>query len=141
MADDCGFKNDWAILILDRRLGDELGFLGAKLPEQGKNYEHFHVGYPGDKENGLQMWRSPHKENMILEDRSWGCDHTGPFFTRTDSMGGQSGGARWQVDDDGKPYVWGTLSVGLAVGSDAVFGWASGNRMMDGINRARSEYP
>ena len=141
LAGDCGWKNDWAIMILDERLGDRLGFLGVKLPEKDKGLYLDHIGYPGDKDNGIQPWRSPFAENNMLEDNSWKCSSTGPLFTRTDSMGGQSGGVLWENADEGRAYIWGTMSVSFAAGSDGVTGWASGDRMLDAINRARSEYP
>jgi V8-like Glu-specific endopeptidase len=136
----CGWKGDWAVLILDNRLGDQYGYFGAKLPDPGlKDRAIFnHIGYPGDRDNGNRPYRTP--GNTVQSFRPWDCDSTGPFYTDTDCMGGQSGGPHWQ-DDNGSPYIWGTLSVTFGQGSTAWAGWGSGNEMLDTIGRLRAEFP
>lgn len=140
----CGWKNDWMIIVLDRRLGDTLGYLGAKLPR--KNLEDQavfqHVGYPGDR-GGEEPFRV--NGNTIESSRVWDCDATGPFYTDTDCAGGQSGGPHWQprgvAGADGH-YVWGTLSVTIDYGDGvAASGWGSGDLMLSAIRQARRRYP
>lgn len=135
----CGWKGDWAILILDRRLGDEQGYMGAKYPDQGLQDRAIfnHVGYPGDLQSGNRPFRTP--GNTVQSFRPWDCDSTGPFYTDTDAMGGQSGGPHWQEDNG--PYIWGTLSVTFGLGTQAWAGWGSGNQLLDTLGQLRSQYP
>lgn len=135
----CGWKGDWAVLILDNRLGDQQGYMGVKLPDPGLQDRAIfnHIGYPGDRDSGNRPYRTP--GNTVQSFRPWDCDSTGPFYTDTDTMGGQSGGPHWQ--DDGGPYIWGTLSVTFGQGTVAWAGWGSGNQMLDTVSSLRSQYP
>ncbi|KAG9254760.1 trypsin-like cysteine/serine peptidase domain-containing protein [Emericellopsis atlantica] len=137
----CGFKGDWAVMILDNRLGDQLGYFGVKLPEASKQDQSIfdHVGYPGDRDGGNRPYRTP--GNTVQSFRPWDCDATGPFYTDTDCMGGQSGGPHWENTGDGA-YIWGTLSVTFDGGNGVAWsGWGSGNEMLDTVLRLRSEFP
>ncbi|CAM1510936.1 Fc.00g084490.m01.CDS01 [Cosmosporella sp. VM-42] len=138
----CGWKGDWAILILDQRLGERVGYFGAKLPDHSLVDRAIfdHVGYPGDRDNGNRPYRT--NGNPIQGFRSnWDCDANGPYYTDTDCMGGQSGGAHWESTSNG-PMIWGTLSVTFDGGNGVAWaGWGSGNEMLDAIIRLRNEYP
>lgn len=137
----CGWKNDWAVLVIDNRLGDQLGYFGAKLPDAALVDQpiFYHVGYPGDRDSGNRPYRQD--GNPVQSFRPFDCDSTGPFYTDTDAMGGQSGGPHWEMAADGQ-YVWGTLSVTFDGGNGVAWsGWGSGNEMIDAINRWRSEFP
>ena len=83
------------VVVLNKRLGDKLGWFGAKLPEKRLEDKAIfeHVGYPGDK-GGNEPYRVD--GNTIESSRPWDCDATGPFYTDTDCAGGQSGGPHWQ---------------------------------------------
>ncbi|EME45554.1 hypothetical protein DOTSEDRAFT_87870 [Dothistroma septosporum NZE10] len=140
----CGWKNDWMILILNERLGDKLGYFGAKLPDKRLEDKAIfeHVGYPGDK-GGNEPYRVD--GNTIESYRPWDCDATGPYYTDTDCAGGQSGGPHWQpkgvAGADGN-YIWGTLSVTIDYGGGvAASGWGSGDQMLGAIIQARTNYP
>lgn len=137
----CGFKGDWAILIIDQRLGDNIGFFGVKLPDPGlKDQAIFdHIGYPGDLDGGNRPYRTP--GNPVQSFRPWDCDATGPYYTDTDCMGGQSGGPHWE-NTAGGPMIWGTLAVTFDGGNGVAWsGWGSGNEMLDAVLRYRSEFP
>jgi len=136
----CGYKGDWAILMLDNRLGDNLGYFGVKLPDPGLQDQPIfdHVGYPGDLDNGNRPYRTP--GNTVQSFRTWDCDSTGPFYTDTDCMGGQSGGPHWENTGDG-PMIWGTLAVTFDGGDQAWSGWGSGSEMLDAVLRAREDFP
>ncbi|KAH8168681.1 trypsin domain-containing protein [Sarocladium implicatum] len=141
----CGWKNDWAILIIDRRFGEDLGYLGVELPDKALQDKPIfdHVGYPGDLDNGKRPYRVP--ESTIQSSRKWDCDGKGPFYSDTDCAGGQSGGPIWLDKSDGS-YVWGTLSVtfedsyqdGKTV---AWSGWGSGDDLLRTISSLRKSYP
>ncbi|KAI9903439.1 hypothetical protein N3K66_002791 [Trichothecium roseum] len=137
----CGWKGDWAVMVLDQRLGDNLGYMGVKLPDAGLQDRPIfdHVGYPGDRDNGNRPYRT--NGNPIQSFRPWDCDATGPFYSDTDCMGGQSGGPHWENTGDG-PMVWGTLSVTFDGGNGVAWsGWGSGNEMLDAVIRMRNDYP
>ncbi|OTB18711.1 hypothetical protein K445DRAFT_314569 [Daldinia sp. EC12] len=89
-ADACDIKEDWAIFILDARLGDERGGLGAKVIEPSliNKPELLHLGYPGDLANGERPYR---QERITIRDR-FDCDATGGLSTDADVAGGMSGG-------------------------------------------------
>lgn len=137
----CGYKGDWAVLILDQRLGDQLGYFGVKLPDANLQDQPIfdHVGYPGDLDGGNRPYRTP--GNTVQSFRPWDCDATGPFYTDTDCMGGQSGGPHWENTPDGQ-MIWGTLAVTFDAGNGVAWsGWGSGNEMLDAVLRYRSEFP
>ena len=138
----CNTKADWAVLILDKKLGDELGYFGVKTPDPSKFDKplFYHMGYPGDLENGGRPYRM--MDITVLSERSLGCDPTGPFSTDTDTAGGQSGGPHWEYDKDGNRWIWGALSIGVSWGESLGYaGFASGAQMVDAINKLRKEYP
>lgn len=138
----CGWKGDWAVLILNQRLGENVGYFGAKIADHSLVDRAIfdHVGYPGDRDNGNRPYRT--NGNPIQGFRSnWDCDSTGPYYTDTDCMGGQSGGPHWENTNSG-PMIWGTLSVTFDAGNDVAWaGWGSGNEMLDAIIRFRNEFP
>ncbi|KAF7186434.1 Glutamyl endopeptidase [Pseudocercospora fuligena] len=137
----CGWKGDWAVMILDQRLGDKLGFFGAKLPDPSKKDKPIfrHIGYPGDKDSGTRPYRTD--GNPIEGYRAWDCDGTAPYYTDTDCAGGQSGGPHWE-NINGRRYIWGTLSVTFDGGNGVAWaGWGSGNEMVNAIIKARRDYP
>jgi V8-like Glu-specific endopeptidase len=136
----CGWKGDWAILILDQRLGDNIGWFGAQLPDKGLQDQNIftHIGYPGDRDNTNRPYRTD--GNPIQSFRQWDCDQYGPYYTDTDCAGGQSGGPHWQDKSDGG-YIWGTLSVTFGAGDVAWAGWGSGDEMLQTIIDLRNEFP
>lgn len=136
----CGWKNDWAILIIDSRLGDQRGFFGLQLPDRKLVDKPIfqHMGYPGDRDDGKRPYRV--KNNTIQDFRPWDCDATGPFYTDTDTAGGQSGGPLWEDKTDGS-YIWGTLSVTFEAGETAWAGWGSGGQLIREVQNLRREFP
>lgn len=137
----CGTKGDWTVLIIDQRLGDRLGWFGAKYPDR-KQFDQpkfSHIGYPGDKDNGNRPYRQT--GTSVHSRRTFDCDSTGPFYTDTDCAGGQSGGPHWEIDAAGDRWIWGALSISVRSPSETYAGWASGNQMVNTIVRLRDEYP
>lgn len=141
----CGWKNDWAILIIDKRFGEDQGYFGVQLPDRKFVDKPIfdHVGYPGDLDEGKRPYRVP--KSTIQSSRKWDCDATGPFYSDTDCAGGQSGGPIWQDKADGS-YIWGTLSVTFedtyGDGKQVAWsGWGSGNDLLRSISSLRKSYP
>ncbi len=89
-AGPCDIKEDWAIFILDSRLGDQRGYLGARLIESSliNNPTFLHLGYPGDLANGQRPYRQDH----ITVRNLFECNPTGGLSTDADVAGGMSGG-------------------------------------------------
>lgn len=136
----CGTKADWALMILDKRPGDDLGYFGVKAPDAGKLDKPilYHVGYPGDKDGGNR----PYRQTGIRAHsrKTFDCDPTGPFYSDADTAGGQSGGPQWELIN-GKPYIWGTLSITVKSPEWTYAGWASGNELLRTVSRLRKDYP
>lgn len=135
----CETKGDWAVMILDSRPGDQLGYFGVKLPDAGKLDRPIltHVGYPGDRDGGNR----PYRQTSISAHsrKSFDCDATGPFYSNADTAGGQSGGPQWEFEGDA-PYIWGTLSISVSSPEWTYAGWASGNQLLQTVSRLRTEY-
>ncbi|CAH0025561.1 unnamed protein product [Clonostachys rhizophaga] len=135
---DCRHKGDWAVIIINKRLGDERGYFGVKTPDKSKigQVGFDHMGYPGDKDNTMRPYR---QNNNKLLDKEWSCDGNGPFWTDTDLYGGQSGGPFWETLDSGR-YIWGVLAVGQASNDRSWAGWACGSNMVSNVNRLLKEF-
>ncbi|KAF4452320.1 hypothetical protein F53441_4838 [Fusarium austroafricanum] len=138
----CAQVNDWAILILEDRLGDRYGYVGAKEidPATQINKQLFsYVGYPTDKE-AAYTWddatRRPHRQDGISVLRAETCEKCCPLLTDADSISGQSGGPLFSMEDG---LVW---QYGAGSGS-ADFGstFASGPHFVNAVAMARKEYP
>lgn len=138
----CETKADWGVVILDKNLGDELGYFGVKTPDSNKfdKPQFYHMGYPGDLEGGRRPYRV--MDATVLPERTFDCDPTGPIFTDVDTAGGQSGGPLWEYDQDGNRWIWGALSIGVSWGKSLGYsGFGSGAQMIDAINKLRDKYP
>ena len=137
----CHTKGDWAVLVLDQKLGERLGFFGVKTPDHAELDKPIfsHVGYPGDKDGGSRPYRAI--DVQVHSEPSFECDESGPFFTDIDSAGGQSGGPIWEMDADGNRWVWGALSIGVSWGDGVGHtGFASGAQMVDAVRKLRDEF-
>lgn len=138
----CETKFDWAVLLLDKEMGNDLGFFGVKLPDPTLLDKpiFYHQGYPGDKDGGQRPYRV--SKATVHSERTFDCDPTGPFYADADTAGGQSGGPFWEVDEKGDRWIWGTLSIGVAFGDgEGYSGFASGAQMIDAINQFRRDHP
>ncbi|KAF2164180.1 hypothetical protein M409DRAFT_25526 [Zasmidium cellare ATCC 36951] len=139
---DCVTKCDFAIMIIDQRLGDNLGYFGAVVPDTNHyNKEGYFetMGYPGDRDNGARPYRQdgngipnpgPHAQ--------FTCDSTGPFYSDSDVAGGQSGSAFWDPNFN----VWGALSLriyGYPNNVEAA-AWASGDALVNTVIGTRNDF-
>ena len=137
----CETKDDWAVLVLDQNLGDELGYFGVKSPDHSKLDQpiFYHMGYPGDLEGGSRPYRVV--DATVHSERTFDCDKTGPFYADADTAGGQSGGPFWEMDENMDRWIWGALSIGVSWGEGLGYsGFASGAQMVDAVNRLREEF-
>jgi V8-like Glu-specific endopeptidase len=141
---------DYVVCTMDRRLGDELGYLGTKTYDDSWDQEAWwvNVGYPGDLGGGLQ----PSFQGPISIANSWqpGFFELGSgrdMETFASLTPGDSGGPIFGWWTDG-PHVVGVVSGqgGLsAVISDLetrTGNWAGGGSPLpDLVNQARSNDP
>jgi V8-like Glu-specific endopeptidase len=141
---------DYVVCVMDRRIGDELGWMGTKTYDDdwdGGNY-WMHVGYPGDVGGGTQ----PAFEGGFSIANSWspGFFETGSGLdmeTFASLNHGDSGGPIFGNFSDG-PYVVGVVSAEGTLDpviTDPVSrtgNWvAGGHEMPDLVNQARSDHP
>jgi V8-like Glu-specific endopeptidase len=105
--EECGY--DMAICLLDKPMGEWLGYFGATVyDEVWEDMEMWmHVGYPWDlSPTGAQ----PCYENRIaVRDHDNDTYGTMEIETRSDTAEGQSGGPLWTRFPQGR-YIIGTLS-------------------------------
>jgi hypothetical protein len=103
---DCAVKDDWATFILDARLGEQLGYLGAKTFDTGaqlNKVQFFHYGWPQDRSvGGMQPTR---QEGISAQSVGTGCEPGGSLRTDTDVALGSLGGPLWAVEN-GDRCVW-----------------------------------
>jgi V8-like Glu-specific endopeptidase len=141
---------DYAVCVMDRRIGDELGWLGSKTYDDdwdGGGY-WYHVGYPDDLGAGNQ----PVFESGFSIYNSWapGFFENGSgldmetFVSLTHGDSGSSIFGMWQD----APYVVGVVSAEGSldpVATDLTVrtgNWvAGGSELPDLINQARGDYP
>ncbi|MBW2421797.1 MAG: trypsin-like serine protease, partial [Deltaproteobacteria bacterium] len=85
-------QHDWAVLTLDRRIGNHVGWMGRRtaLSTDPIYIEALNVaGYPADKTSGLGMWF----------DTDFGRTATGlTHWYYMDTAGGQSGAPVWRYE-------------------------------------------
>ncbi|KAK3331209.1 trypsin-like cysteine/serine peptidase domain-containing protein [Apodospora peruviana] len=135
----CSQKHDWAILVLQDALGEELGYLGAKVIDCEKQKDKpvfVHMGYPGDKAHGKQLY---HQVGVKVTECDECAAANGPGLMRTDddAAHGQSGGPLFSFGkSNGLPYVYGVCSSG---GPDNT-AFAGGPEFVAAIAKARQEY-
>jgi V8-like Glu-specific endopeptidase len=135
----CDTKSDWAVFLLDDRLGDKVGYMGVSYASSsGFGQPKFtHQGYPRDKNSGSTPQRQ--LNNTILR-TSLDCDSSGPLYSDTDTAGGQSGGPLFETRSDGQ-YIWGVLSISVTSSQTTYAGWASGDQMINAVANLRKDYP
>ncbi|KAK4216754.1 trypsin-like cysteine/serine peptidase domain-containing protein [Rhypophila decipiens] len=130
----CNQKEDWAIFVLADPIGDQTGYLGAKVIDcdaQKNRAMFFHQGYPGDK--GASR---PYRQEAISVSRCADCEPGGPLETDADAVPGQSGGPLW-LFENGSRFVYGVASGTSSIGT----GFASGANFVNAIARARQDFP
>jgi V8-like Glu-specific endopeptidase len=124
-----------AVGIIDKRLGDSLGFLATKLivSSQQNQAQFFHLGYPGDKQPST---RRSYRQEAISATRINECDSNGPFATDADAMGGQSGGPIW-ILENGTRFQYGMCSSGGSTSTS----FTGMQPWINAVAKARTDYP
>lgn len=136
----CCENADWAIFMLDRRLGESNGFLGAdairddKLKQKPLFYDY---GYPGDLDGASR----PYRQQSISVYKDTRCDATGPLDTDADGSLGMSGGPLWLLEN-GNRWQYGVMARLWFFNN--VFTWstfAGGDEWVGGVIHARATWP
>jgi len=150
---------DYVVCVLQERLGDQLGWLGATTytDDWDGTAAFNHVGYPTDVGGG----RKPAWELFFSIANSWNpgffeSGHALDIETFASLNHGDSGGPVFAWWPDGGPYggapagpyvvavvsAQGTLGPVVTDPVDRTANWlAGGSELPDLVNQARSEYP
>ena len=141
---------DYVVCVMDRRIGDELGWLGSKTYDDSWDGGAYwdHVGYPNDIGGGSE----PVFEGGFSIANSWspGFFETGSGLdmeTFTSLTHGDSGGPIFGFWSDGPHVVGvvsaqGTLDPVITDPSSRTANWvAGGSEMPDLILQAQGDYP
>ena len=135
---DCVVKDDWVVFILDTRLGDQLGYLGAKTFDpatQLNKAQFFHYSWPQDKSvGGFQPTR---QEGISVKSLGTGCEPGGSLRTDADVALGSLGGPLWAVEN-GDRYVYGVVQDEAR--SDYT-PFAGGANFVAAVGKTRADYP
>jgi len=89
-------NHDWALLTLDRRVGNTTGWLGYEWRSDDDDFDGMSVntaGYPGDLDFGERMYRAFGQTDHATALKLYYSGNTG-----LDTAGGQSGSSVWRFD-------------------------------------------
>lgn len=135
---DCAVKDDWAVFILDARLGEQLGYLGAKTFDaatQLDKAQFFSYGWPQDKSvGGFQPTR---QEGISVKSVGTGCEPGGSLRTDADVALGSLGAPLWAVEN-GDRFVYGVVQDETR--SDYT-PFAGGANFVAAVGKTRADYP
>ncbi|MFX1499935.1 MAG: CARDB domain-containing protein [Promethearchaeota archaeon] len=125
-------EHDWAIVTLDRSIGEFTGWMGRKTADYSSSIYTGTLntaGYPGDLDYGYCMYY----DSDIGED----ADEYNHWYWM-DTAGGQSGSPVWQYDGDAR-YILSIHAYQYEDGSYANFGTRLNQNKFDQINTWLSE--
>jgi V8-like Glu-specific endopeptidase len=135
---DSDSDEDYAVLVLDRRLGDTYGWLGSRTYDSGWDDETSawrSIGYPQDVSSTGDV--PCFQKDFYLNEL--GADYGSARLIRSqtfDNWPGQSGSPIFGFWDDG-PYV-----VGVVSGQGDDYNYISGGSLLPSlVGRARNENP
>lgn len=133
--DSTEIQYDYVVIVLDRRIGDNIGWLGAKSYSDSWDGGAYwtHAGYPGDL-TGTQ--RPTYQTGIALDGDFWSADDNESMSHKADIWPGQSGGPFWGYWD-GAPYAVATQS---AHNSSENFA-SGGSDLVNLVIKARNEHP
>ncbi|KAL8314308.1 hypothetical protein RB593_008103 [Gaeumannomyces tritici] len=135
--DGCGWKNDWAILIISTK--PNYGFLGFRYMTDAMSnaaLNWWNYGYGQDKQASGQH---PYSHNGFRVKKTTGCGSSegGALEHYADTFGGNSGGPVWLNEADGS-YQYG-VHVGAVRGVRAIA--SHGATLINAIIKARNDFP
>jgi len=128
-------REDYVVLVLDRRIGETCGWMGSRTYAEswdGGSYWR-HIGYPGDMAGGQ---RPSYERDIALDGRNNSTHRQ--VWHRGDVWPGQSGGpffAWWSGES------WPRVVCVQSWQNSLRNGASGGSRLVDLIIRARNDYP
>jgi V8-like Glu-specific endopeptidase len=108
---------DWAIVTLDRNMGNSTGWMGmaARSDRYFKRKKVTSTGYPYDRaKNWGNFATSGHVVSQYKMNGPINVVAKTKLFYRFDTAGGQSGGPIWRLEGS-KPYVFGVHAYGNSI--------------------------
>lgn len=130
--------DDYAVIVLDQRLGDRFGWLGCRTWNTGWDDRVLawrNLGYPQDFSNTGEL--ATYQRDFALIQKDYDADAGKSLESDTfDNWPGQSGGPVFGFFENG-PYAVGTVS-GQSSSANFV---AGGSRLTELVRRARDENP
>ena len=128
-------REDYVVLVLDRRIGDTCGWMGSRTYSESWDGGTFwrHIGYPGDMAGGQ---RPSYERDIALDGRNNSTHRA--VWHRGDVWPGQSGGpffAWWSGE------AWPRVVCVQSWQNAQRNGASGGSRLVDLIIRARNEFP
>lgn len=135
----CAENADWAIFVLDRRLGEAQGFLGANTIDSAhvERPLFYNIGYPGDLDGASR----PYRQQSISVYSKQRCDANGPLDTNADASLGQSGGPLW-LEENGNYWQYGVMArLTLFDGQLTWTTFTGGRPWVDAVVYARERWP
>ena len=131
---------DYAVLVLNDRLGDAFGYFGSKLYDSGWDDDHLWttIGYPTDIGSGLlPTYQLP----VALDEDEFDLGSGRAMTTTADACPGQSGGPMFGMWD-GVAYVVAVVSAVGTVWFSGVENWCAGGSDLNRLIReARQSDP
>jgi V8-like Glu-specific endopeptidase len=131
---------DYAVLVLDQRLGDRFGWMGCKQYDSGWDDEGLWttIGYPGDLGGLVPTFQN----GVSLDEDEFDFGAARAMTTNADLKPGQSGSPVFGVWADGIAYVVAVVSSNGAVFFSGAENWCSGgSELNDLIRSARQDHP
>ncbi|KAK8042438.1 trypsin-like cysteine/serine peptidase domain-containing protein [Apiospora phragmitis] len=135
----CGESAEWAAFVLNERLEERLGYLGADVIDDAHRGKplFYNYGYPGDLDGASR----PYRQQSIAVHRDTRCDATGPLDTDADMSQGQSGGSLW-LEEGGNHWQYGVFSLlWFMNGVYYMTSFAGGDGFVAGVVHARETWP
>ena len=128
---------DYAVLTLFDRLGDQFGWMGSRTYDSAWDEETWWrtIGYPQDLANGM---RPSYEEDFDLDEEPLDYGPARAMTCGADLMKGHSGGPIFAFWPDGSPYV---VAVVSAAGSDDNNYCAGGSWLPELVPQVRDADP
>ncbi|KAH7029845.1 uncharacterized protein B0I36DRAFT_385193 [Microdochium trichocladiopsis] len=141
LVSSCYRKQEWAIVILNRRVGDEVGYIGTLRNQVQEKFRTLGtlttLGYHLDTDKDCER---PYRETGItgVLAQIYLCDAAGPVRCYADVSIGAAGSPIWERDENSEErWILGTASFRSKLDTE----YASGNEMLAAIAIARRDWP
>lgn len=131
---------DYAVIVLDQRLGDRFGWMGVRTYDSGWDDENLwrNIGYPGDIAGGIEP---TYQRDKSMDEDEWDYGSGRAMTTAADVKKGQSGGPMFAFWDDG-PYVVAVVSAEGNIFASGTENWCSGGSDLTSlVSQARAGDP